>query len=111
MKRIALLALLFVATPVAASPRLGLAVTRADGTACVRFRGGSLRPGEHLFFLLFSPPRVVDGELGVRQMSPPCAQVPQEGQAYVARLRYPIGDTDETAVAVLDPTARVEYGD
>src|SRR5262245_62308765 len=102
MKRILALvplAALSLSAEAFASPRLGLAVTRADGTACVTFAGEGLRPGTHLYFVLFAPPRVVDGELGAKQTAS-CAQVPQEGQAYAARLRYSIGEVDENAIAV-----------
>jgi hypothetical protein len=99
------------ASAVQASPRLGAATVRADSTACVSFRGEPMPPGVHLYFILFSPPRVVDGTLGQAAQKACNPAVPQEGQAYDVRLRYAVSDTDELAIAVADPTARVEFID
>jgi len=60
MKPFLALLLLLAAARVEASPRLG-AATLQDSLACVTFTGERLRAGTHLYFILFSPPRVVDG--------------------------------------------------
>src|SRR5262249_39280448 len=90
--------------------RLG-AATLQDSLACVTFTGEPLRAGTHLYFILFSPPRVVDGVLGSPVKKPCNPASPEDGQAYAALLRYKMSETGELAIAVDDPTARVEYVD
>ena len=62
-------------------------------------------------FVLFGPPRVVDGTV-VGPAKEPCAKgSPEATPRYAVRLRHAIGEGDEIAIAVSCPGARVEYAD
>jgi len=98
-------------TSLHASPRLGIATTVSDTVACVTFGGAPVPPGTYVFFVFFSPPRVVDGVVGSPVKGSCNSAGPQEGQAYGARMRYGVGQKDELSVCVDDPTARVQYVD
>ena len=101
--------LLLDSTRAVSSPRLGVAVVKADTTACVTFPGAPVRAGERVLIFLFSPPRVVDG--AIRQANPDACSpnAVLEGQAYRVALRHSIVESEEVGIAVLDPTARTEY--
>jgi hypothetical protein len=96
---------------VGASPRLGVAVIQADGSACVTFRGASVRAGEKILLILFSPPRVVDGDVRGKAPAPCDKTLIGDAQAYRVQLRYSMGGSEELGIAVFDAGARAEYHD
>ena len=102
-----LLALALGAGAAFASPRLGAALLKPDTTACAAFRGDVLHAGDHVFLFALNPPRLVDG--WVVASSPEPCNTTLDAPAYVVRLRRPLSDMPEPGIALLDPSARVEY--
>ena len=95
----------------AAAPRLGVAVVQADGSACVTFRGAPVRAGEKILLILFSPPRVVDGDVRGKSPAPCDKTLIGDAQAYRVQLRHSMGGSEELGIAVFDAGARAEYRD
>ena len=92
-----------------ASPRLAAALLRPDTTACAAFRGEPPHAGDHVFLFTLDASEVVDGWV-VGPAREPCNPA-LDAPAYSVRLRRPLSDASGPGIALLDPSARVEYLD